>query len=94
MKKYQQYEATNPIFTIWIGNQTAQKLDVFTSDLRNLMKKWLFKKETIWLQSTPNDMIVAMFLADKDGANCTYNKKDFPELSRLLSLDIKKHLAS
>lgn len=92
MKKYKQYDATNPIFTIWIGNERSQKLDVFISDLRTKMNKWLFSKERTWIQNTPNDYIVSLFLADKDGANCTYNKNDFPELSRLLSLDIRNHM--
>lgn len=91
MSKYQQYKATNPIFTIWIGNQTSQKVDVFISDLRTKMKKWLFAKDRAWIQQTPNDNIVALFLADKDGANCSWEKKDFPELSRLLSIEIRNH---
>lgn len=92
MKCKTKTKVANPVFTIWIGNHNSQKLNIFISDLRTKINKWLFSKERTWIECTPNDMIVAMFLADKEGANCTYEKKDFPELSRLLSLDIKNHM--
>lgn len=82
----------NPTFEIFYGNNLDKKAIVFISDIKNVFKKWLFKRSIDWLINLPYETVVSVFLSDKDGMNCQWHKKDFNEIVRLCTKNIKERI--
>jgi hypothetical protein len=81
----------NPTFEIFYGNDKDKSATVFISDIKNVFNKWLFKRDRDWIVYSPYEIVVCTFLADKDGMNCSWHKKDFDEIVRLCVKNIKEH---
>lgn len=80
---------TNPVFTFWVENKTANERKYFVSDIRQVFQKWLLKQDIKWLEYYDTYIVVQSFITNKDGLNSTFENSQLEELARLLKPDYR-----
>lgn len=82
-------QSTEQCFTLYRDNRLDKKYSISPFELHNGILDWLYKLDRMWIEQTPNQLIVAKYLSEQ--LNSSWETEDLEKITNLLKTAFKKY---